>query len=687
MMAEAATIAILATVLNYEALVPNEYDSIATAVSGAAALLVLGIMITNMLQLLDDEHSGDSLYQRCADWLKSRSFMARVREAGKAILVLLTVAAVALKSLAPATTSMHMCLWRATVMLLAPASLLQTTQLAECLIALVLALVGVILNAALAGMLFSAIRDVLLRVHAVSRSTEDFAGHTVILGWSAKTLLVIKQLCLANESLGGSRIVVLAENDPQDLEAALANANFPKLGTHVAFVQGSILNRADLSKTSCTKARSIIVLAEDHQSSEDSDAKILRVLMLLMLLLQHAGPSPHVVLELQDQANEHVMQVAGRERVEIISTHEVIGQIMIACTRQPMIGSALELIMSFDGPEFYIKSWPREYATPALTSFQDAVVVGVKLGDGQNSEVVLNPPDDYIISQGDQLIVLAEDDDAYAPSTTMPLSHMSHEQAVQRVNREPERIMFLNWRRDMHLMIAELDRRVASGSVLYIMATIPKEEQILLLKANGMDVMRLQNLQVQLRQGNPLRKRDLEAMRLEAFGTILILNDSSTQSVFENRDSRALSTQLLVHEIQQERKRMNQRMEENCMILSEIVDPLSKELAASINDSFQIAGNSIVSAALAQVSDQRPLNLVFDELLSYQGCELSIVPAHTLCPAGVKLCFWDLMAKARATGRIVVGWIRDEGVLSINPPHKKERVLWQPGDKIVMLVN
>lgn len=44
------------------------------------------------------------------------------------------------------------------------------------------------------------------------------ANHTLILGWSDKSLNMIDQLCLANESAGGKAIVILAERDKQDME-------------------------------------------------------------------------------------------------------------------------------------------------------------------------------------------------------------------------------------------------------------------------------------------------------------------------------------------------------------------------------------------------------------------------------------------------------------------------------------
>lgn len=44
------------------------------------------------------------------------------------------------------------------------------------------------------------------------------SNHTLILGWSDKSLNMIDQLCLANESAGGKAIVILAERVKQDME-------------------------------------------------------------------------------------------------------------------------------------------------------------------------------------------------------------------------------------------------------------------------------------------------------------------------------------------------------------------------------------------------------------------------------------------------------------------------------------
>ena len=72
-----------------------------------------------------------------------------------------------------------------------------------------------------------------------------------------------------------------------------------------------------------------------------------------------------------------------------------------------------------------------------------------------------------LLTAGDKIIVLAEDDDTYSPAE--PGDH-----AVQmccpewRPKKRVERILFLGWRRDMHDLISVLDKFVDPGSELWL---------------------------------------------------------------------------------------------------------------------------------------------------------------------------------------------------------------------------
>lgn len=49
-----------------------------------------------------------------------------------------------------------------------------------------------------------------------------------------------------------------------------------------------------------------------------------------------------------------------------------------------------------------------------LISFPDAVPCGVKVAS-EGGKIILNPDDSYVLREGDELLVIAEDDDTYAP--------------------------------------------------------------------------------------------------------------------------------------------------------------------------------------------------------------------------------------------------------------------------------
>lgn len=68
---------------------------------------------------------------------------------------------------------------------------------------------------------------------------------------------------------------------------------------------------------------------------------------------------------------------------------------------------------------------------------------------------------------GDKIIVLAEDDDTYAP--VEPGEHKVQMQCPDwRPKKRIERILFLGWRRDMHDIIGVLDKFVDPGSELWL---------------------------------------------------------------------------------------------------------------------------------------------------------------------------------------------------------------------------
>jgi len=93
--------------------------------------------------------------------------------------------------------------------------------------------------------------------------------HTVMLGWNDKSLAIIQQIALANESEAGGAIVVLANDDKEKLEETLAAAVISNenpltlFGTEVIFRSGNPLLESELRRVSTQTARSVISLTTE----------------------------------------------------------------------------------------------------------------------------------------------------------------------------------------------------------------------------------------------------------------------------------------------------------------------------------------------------------------------------------------------------------------------------------------
>ena len=247
--------------------------------------------------------------------------------------------------------------------------------------------------------------------------------HIVMLGWTDKSMAIIEQLAFANESEGGTTIVVLADADKEDMENELRSATQPGVenpvrlyNSKVIFRGGDPLLESELMKVGVTRCRTLIVLSRDDLDPEQADGQMLRqTLSISGALGQRKSKTTPVTIELQDIDNFNLVSLVNLN-AEIVVTHDIIGQIMVSCSRQPGLAFLLERAVSFENSEFYFNDWPElhgEYFKELACAFDDAIVLGIKRADGT---LVVGPDDNAVYTKGDLLLVLAEDDDSYTPA-------------------------------------------------------------------------------------------------------------------------------------------------------------------------------------------------------------------------------------------------------------------------------
>ncbi|URE18034.1 60S ribosomal protein [Musa troglodytarum] len=471
------------------------------------------------------------------------------------------------------------------------------------LVSLSISFGGMLIFAMMLGLVSDAISEKFDSLRK-GRSEVIEENHTLILGWSDKLGSLLNQLAIANKSLGGGTVVVMAERDKEEMELDIAKMEFDFKGTSVICRSGSPLILADLKKVSVSKARAVVVLAEDG-NADQSDARALRTVLSLTGVKE--GLRGHIVVELSDLDNEVLVKLVGGDLVETVVAHDVIGRLMIQCARQPGLAQIWEDILGFENCEFYIKRWPQldgMQFEDVLISFPDAIPCGIKMASC-GGKIILNPDDSYILQEGDEVLVIAEDDDTYTPAE-LPMVQRGYLPKDFIVPKSPERILFCGWRRDIEDMIMVLDAFLAPGSELWMFNDVPENEREKKLIDGGLDFNRLENISLVNREGNAVIRRHLESLPLESFDSAKRL--PYKEAIVSQVSRGSFSHGTWIGDMQQASNKS--------VIISEILDPRTKNLLSVSKISDYVLSNELVSMALAMVAEDRQINDVLEELFA-----------------------------------------------------------------------
>jgi len=207
---------------------------------------------------------------------------------------------------------------------------------------------------------------------AMHTSQSQESGHTLIIGWSLKSLSVMTQLAKAGESVGSNVIVCLTDQrEKEDMESDIAQCDFSfiSVGTRVVCRSGSPLSYHDLTRVSFSRARSIIILGDDENDAETNDARSLQILLSIVSSLEREKafalakesrkdqskdraaeiflPRPErVVIEVMDTENAAIMTSVCPELVEPVLAHDVVGRLMLQAARNPLVADVWQDLVS-----------------------------------------------------------------------------------------------------------------------------------------------------------------------------------------------------------------------------------------------------------------------------------------------------------------------------------------------------
>lgn len=432
---------------------------------------------------------------------------------------------------------------------------------------------------------------------------------------------------------------------------------------------------------------------------------------------------------------------------------------------------------------------------------------GVKTASGA---LLLNPDDSYVIGDGDEIIVLAEDDDTYSASINHPLIRekipdvnspggfryneicsggldairdFSRKWAVgpsfpgnQQTTRDvygssSEKVLYCGWRFDMGNLLQVFSAVAPKGSEFWILSETPIEQRKIELRLRGWED-RTRKVKVMHHIG-AARRSVLAQLPLETFTSVIVggsdssiaskstsktkrssdSNSHAKSEVVDEADARVITVVMMIQDIITRRNMENvkfgtqssKKVELNkdeplhftCPALSsherlvtagisksrsqrflssrhlvdalapkgvvvgEIVDSRSRAMLTMVTSiDAVVASSELISKALAMVSEDRSVNRVLNTLFDPYDSEITLECVDGYVDVlNEKVSFFELMARGRDTGTIVMGYLAREVVQSVsdhhtiirytdvilNPAHKDVRRVWHPDDLLIVL--
>jgi len=543
-------------------------------------------------------------------------------------------------------------------------------------VALIATLGGIFIVSTLIGVLSNAINSRLDELRK-GRSFVVEENHTLILGWSSKIVTIISELVMAHQNKGRPRIVILADMDKVEMEDEIRNKIKDLKNTRVICRSGNPADITELNIVNPQATSSIIVLAPEDNHADPMTIKI------ILAITNHPDRRPepyHIVAEIKDEKNLEVVRMIGKDEVELLLTDDVIGKIMVQTSRQSGLSIVYTDLLDFNGTEIYFAEEKRligKTYEEVLFTYEDSAVMGVQYADGR---VRVNPHNDYIFQPGDKVLAITNDHDALLSSSSH-LPNIEEQHIVDRdtVEMKTERILMLGWNNRALVIIREMDKYVAEGSYMKVVSTYDAEQKgILAITKN------LKNIQLEFQQADTTARDVIDELDITSYNCIQLLCYKEELEV-QDADAQTLISLLHIRRIMDASQR-------RITIVSEMLDMRNRDLAEVTHADDFIVSDRIISLLMAQVSYNKYLMRVYDDLFNMHGNEIYLKPMRDYIRMGEQVDFYSIQESAKRKGETAIGYRigslihdsrRNYGIV-INPAKSKMLVFGEQ-DKIIVI--
>ena len=487
-------------------------------------------------------------------------------------------------------------------------------------------------------------------------------NHYVIIGWNSNIFKVFEELKAAN--LNQKTPTILCFNDMNNVEMrAKIDLEYPdQKNMRILTRSGDSYNLAELSIANLDKAKSIIVLFDELKSSYNIETSVLAIRKNIP-----DGNVP-IISEFHDETNMKVLSQLKGKNILGVHTKSIIASVTSQSIRNKHIASVIMDFLDYDGDEIYFYSGAKFVGLSIREiscSLMGATLIGIS---DSNKKLVLNPAPQKIIMEGDELIVIAEDDDiALSLDESLKKTDTSSLQIKKRENDlyQNRSILIIGW--------SDLGRKILENTIpmLHEGSNIHITYRTDILNISPSLTIPHEKVQIETssfdKENFSITK---EFLMKNKFDTILIIGyiDHFTNEV---ADTFSLMQNLQIKTVLEE---INSK--DRPRVILQLNDGAKKNLIDIDENNEFIVSNTLSSLLMTQLADNQRLQYIFEELFTPFGNEIYIKSINNYLNfnEGDTILISELINLCLNFSENFIGIIQND-ILSLNPIKTNEIIL------------
>jgi hypothetical protein len=430
-------------------------------------------------------------------------------------------------------------------------------------------------------------------------------------------------------------------------------------------------------------------------------------------------PDSHMVAEIIDPGEmAKVIRFTGGAQLETINSNDLNTRVSLSAVKQPGVTKAFQELFGFEGDEFYVEHWPETAGLKwevMLCHFPEAIPIGVKSVAG---DVILVPGKDYVMQEGDGLIVLAEDDDAYSYWKIPPWAATFNPGKLPEYEPPParkDRILVCGAGENLKELLKKLPLMFDRGTEVHLLNLYPLKQRDQIMAEMDIAPWLLDRLDIKHIYGDPTSWYYVRDLDMKSYHCVLVVAAGKEPSVnvesnLLSNDSKNLVTILLLRnhaEMKQEAKEKGISRAESKAISQESRDDADHDqpLFVEIKDTQTqelieahpfldaachfLVSNRLVSKVLAMVAQDRTVSKILDSILG-DDITMKLIPSEMYCDPSKDCSFFDISRRAVSNlSHIIIGYQykTNMNLTSINPQDKSTKRNWANANFVALVRN